>query len=137
MGTVRAEGVTNAALRRFALSLRESLKAERVLLFGSRARGNARSDSDYDFIIVAPHFEGMGRRERPLGLHRLFYEAMGGRAPIDLFCMTPAEFDAARNRITLVAAVLPEAIDLLPSSPCVSEATDGGSRRPRLPEDDV
>lgn len=115
MDSVRAEGVTNADLRRFAERLRERLNAERVLLFGSRARGNARPDSDYDFLIVAPHFEGMSRRERPLGLHRLFYEAVGGRAPIDLFCLTPAEFEEARNRITLVAAVLPEALDLLPS----------------------
>lgn len=107
--------MTSAGLRRFAVGLRERLKAERVLLFGSQARGGARPDSDYDFIIVASHFEGMNRRERPVGLHQLFYEAVGGRAPIDLFCLTPAEFDEARNRITLVAAVLPEALDLLPS----------------------
>ena len=32
---------------------------------------------------------------------------------MDLICLTPEEFEQARNRITLVAAVLPEAIELL------------------------
>lgn len=34
---------------------------------------------------------------------------------MDLICLTPEEFEQARHRITLVAAVLPEAIDLLPA----------------------
>ena len=42
----------------------------------------------------------------------LFYE-VGGHAPMDLICLTPEEFDEASRHITLVAAVLPEAVDLL------------------------
>ena len=41
---------------------------------------------------------------------------------MDLICLTPEEFEEARQKITLVAAVLPETIDLLPTqgrrSPC-------------------
>jgi len=33
---------------------------------------------------------------------------------MDLLCLTPKEFAAAGQRISLIAAVLPEAIDLLP-----------------------
>jgi hypothetical protein len=33
---------------------------------------------------------------------------------MDLICLTPEEFENALHHITLVAAVLPEAIDLLP-----------------------
>jgi hypothetical protein len=36
---------------------------------------------------------------------------------MDLFCVTPQEFEEARNRITLIAAVLPEAIELLAPEP--------------------
>jgi hypothetical protein len=32
---------------------------------------------------------------------------------MDLICLTPEEFEEASRRITLVSAVLPEAIDLL------------------------
>jgi predicted nucleotidyltransferase len=99
-------------LTRFAERLRDQIGAERVLLFGSHARGHAQSDSDYDVIVVSPRFDGLRRRERGICLRDLFYE-VGGHAPMDLICLTPEEFDEASRRITLVAAVLPEAIDLL------------------------
>ncbi|MGH2460086.1 MAG: hypothetical protein ACRDIY_14620, partial [Chloroflexota bacterium] len=66
----------------------------------------------YDLIIVAPSFAGVHRLDRGPGLRDLFYE-VGGHAPMDLICLTPEEFEQARHRITLVAEVLPEAIDLL------------------------
>lgn len=99
-------------LIRFAERLRDELGAERVLLFGSHARGTAYYDSDYDLIIVASHFRSIPALKRQVGLREMFYEA-GGHAPMDLICLTPEEFDSARSRVTLVAAVLPEAIDLL------------------------
>ncbi len=34
---------------------------------------------------------------------------------MDLFCLTPDEFAVAQQRITLIASVLPESIDLLAS----------------------
>jgi uncharacterized protein len=108
----RIEPLNYKALREFASTLRKTVSAEHVLLFGSRAKGTWDGESDYDFIIVSPRFEGQSRRERPVELYRHWYEA-GGDAPIDLFCVTPEEFEEARNRITLIAAVLPEAIDLL------------------------
>ena len=99
-------------MERFAATLQEVAGAERVLLFGSRARGRARPDSDYDFIVVSPLFAEQSRRERPVGLYRYWYEA-GGDAPLDLVCLTPEEFDDAAQRISLVSAVLPEALVLL------------------------
>lgn len=104
---------TSLVLRRFAERLREELGAERVLLFGSHARGTVGPDSDYDFIIVARSFEAEPELRRAVGLHDLFY-ASGGWAPLDFICLTPDEFERAKHRITLVSAVLPEAIDLLP-----------------------
>ena len=100
------------AVDRFAATLQQVAGAERVLLFGSRARGGARPDSDYDFIVVSPLFSAQSRRERPVGLYRFWYEAEGD-APLDLVCLTPEEFDDAAQRISLVSAVLPEALVLL------------------------
>ena len=42
----------------------------------------------------------------------MFYE-VGGHAPMDIFCLTPEEFESAQDRVSLIAAVLPDAIDLL------------------------
>ena len=51
--------------------------------------------------------------KREIGLRDIFY-AVGGNAPLDLICLTPQELEQARQRITLISAVLPEAVDLLP-----------------------
>jgi uncharacterized protein len=112
MGQRSVVEATGPALSRFAERLREELGAERVLLFGSHARGNAARDSDYDFIVVADHYRSIRPLDRERGLHDLFYEVVGV-APLDFICLTPEEFEKARRSITLVAAVLPESIDLL------------------------
>jgi predicted nucleotidyltransferase len=109
----RSVGVTlDPALTRFAEVLAQRLGASHVLLFGSRATGNQRPDSDYDIIVVAERFRGIHRMERPRGLRSMFYE-VGGHAPMDIFCLTPEEFESAKDRVSLIAAVLPDAIDLL------------------------
>ena len=43
---------------------------QRIILFGSRARGDATKDSDYDLLIVSPSNEPRSRRATPV------YEAL-------------------------------------------------------------
>ena len=100
------------ALKRFAERLRTVKGATKVLLLGSQVTGQARPDSDYDLIVVSPQFEDVPRPLRSLDLRDMWY-ASGGRAPMDLFCLTPDEFEIARQQITLVAAVLPHSVSLL------------------------
>lgn len=103
-------------VRQFAERLRAEIGAEHVYLFGSQATGRARPDSDFDLIVVAESFQSVPYLRRSVGLRDLYYE-VGGNAPLDLICVTPSEFEAARQRITLIAEVLPEAIDLLAEEP--------------------
>jgi uncharacterized protein len=112
LGRQRARASLDPAITRFAERLRDELGAQRVLLFGSHATGRAGPDSDYDLIIVADRFDSVPPLKRGIGLRDIFYE-VGGNAPMDLICLTPEEFEQARQRITLISAVLPEAIDLL------------------------
>lgn len=102
------------ALRRFAQRLKDEIGASRVLLFGSRARDTAMPGSDYDLIIVAERFTNTDPAIRGRGL-RAIWDDEGGEGPMDLICLSPHEFDQAQHRISLVAAVVPEAIDLLAS----------------------
>lgn len=118
-------------VRHFAHLLRREIGAERVLLFGSRARGEAHADSDYDLIVVAPTFAGAESANRGIGLWALWYGA-GGNAPLDLLCVTPEEYAVASTHISLIAAVLPEAIDLLAGNERDDERPiDDGSARMR------
>jgi hypothetical protein len=43
---------------------RAGIRAERILLFGSHARGEARDGSDIDLIVVSPDWARFNRRER-------------------------------------------------------------------------
>ena len=119
------EPTINPALTPFAEQLRAKIGAQRVLLFGSRARGEAPHDSDYDLLVVSERFAGVEPLRRAIGLRQLWYEA-GGHSPMDLICLPPEEFALARQRITLVAAVLPEAIELLPASLPVAPSYQAG-----------
>lgn len=106
------ESRVDQSLIRFARRLSEDIGATKVLLFGSHARGEARQDSDYDVIIVSDYFRAIETPRRAMGLRRVWRD-VGGHGPMDLFCLTSAEFGVARQRITLIDSVLPEAIDLL------------------------
>src|SRR5262249_16939498 len=112
MGKTRTAINIETELLNFAQRLQALIGAERVLLFGSRVRGEEHEDSDYDVMIVSSSFEQIELMRRSIGLRKHWY-ASGGEGSMDLICLTPAEFEDARQRPTLVAAVLPEAIDLL------------------------
>ena len=49
----------------------DAVHPDRVVLFGSRARGHARPDSDYDVLVIAPsrerHLDRIGRLYRAVG----------------------------------------------------------------------
>ena len=61
---------------------------EKIILFGSRARGEERSDSDYDFIIVKDTNERWIRRS--LSIPDVPFRA-------DFFVYTPEEFEQMKD----------------------------------------
>lgn len=63
--------------------------AQRVIIFGSRARGDHRPDSDFDLIVVLPDDESIRYGKR---LARL-YEALVPTIAIDILVYTPDEFE--------------------------------------------
>jgi uncharacterized protein len=55
--------IGDAVLSRFRVALEEAYsgRIERVVLFGSRARGDARPDSDYDVAVFLRGLTGFGK----------------------------------------------------------------------------
>ncbi|MCL5961756.1 MAG: nucleotidyltransferase domain-containing protein [Chloroflexi bacterium] len=75
----------------FARLMRQGYGA-RVYLFGSRARGTAGPESDYDLVAVSRAFEEQSVFERALDRHVLWRQSGGWGIGLDLHCYTPAEF---------------------------------------------
>ena len=75
-----------------------ALDPDRIILFGSRARGDARADSDVDLLIIKDSEEPTYRRAIPA------YRALIGLAvPTDIIWRTSAEVEewsGARNYVT-------------------------------------
>jgi predicted nucleotidyltransferase len=92
------------ALRKKIAPLFDGLEEGRiaVYLFGSRATGYARQDSDYDFALVAP---GLIGRERLESLRERLEDALEG----DVDCV-----DLRSIPLTLAAQVLESGLILIP-----------------------
>lgn len=72
----------------------ERFQPEKVILFGSRARGDADPDSDVDLLVVMP-FDGR-RLDRIVEI-RLALAHMG--IAKDVFLVTPEEFEADKDLV--------------------------------------
>lgn len=70
------------------------LSAEEVWLFGSRARGDFRTDSDWDFLAVVPDSTPDEELDPVSVWHRL-HELRSAR--VDVFAVRRSDFEAARN----------------------------------------
>ena len=67
----------------------EALHPERVYLFGSRAREDARGDSDIDILVVIPHSDLPGFKRDRQALRAL----RGIGVSVDVIVLTTAEFE--------------------------------------------
>jgi predicted nucleotidyltransferase len=83
----------------------ESYEPERVYLFGSVARGDADSDSDYDLLVVVPDNAPPERRRS-----RLAYEVLRGTGTAaDVLVCTHSYFEQRRSlKASLPGTVLRE-----------------------------
>jgi len=88
--------------------LRERFAPLRVILFGSRARGEALSTSDLDLILVSPRFASVPFLERPVKI----LESLGYPGGLELLCYTPEEFEAKREEMGIVRVAVMEGIEL-------------------------
>lgn len=81
-----------ALLTEMVRRLVAELQPERIYLFGSRARGDARPDSDYDLLIVVPASDLLPHRRDLVAFRAL----CGVGAAKDVIVLTHDEFEARR-----------------------------------------
>jgi predicted nucleotidyltransferase len=101
-------GVDRAYLERFLQLVGIRFPLERVILFGSRARGDELVESDYDLILVSPAFRDLSWDERIRAVLDLWH------LDVDLqpLCYTPEEFGRKAEEISMVAEAVREGVAL-------------------------
>jgi len=100
---------TLVTANRFAKALKRRLNVERLILFGSRARGDNFVTSDFDFVIVSEDFSGVPfvKRAAPL------YDLWRSSRDMEVLCYTPDEWLGLKDKRGALLNAQKEGIRLL------------------------
>ncbi len=95
-------------LKNFMEKVRKIINVERFILFGSRATGKAKENSDIDLIIVSRDFEDIKFYKRSPKLYLLW------DAPydIDIICLTPEELNKKKKEIGIMRDAMKQGVEL-------------------------
>lgn len=74
----------------------DSDRVQRIILFGSRARGDARPDSDFDLLVVLRHLSPSESRSYQEGLYRAL---RGSGVTAEPWVMSEEEFQETKTVI--------------------------------------
>jgi len=99
---------TTKVAGKFASRIRKAYSPERIILFGSRARGDNFNTSDFDFIIVSDKFRDTPFPERPSEMYDFGDEAVD----LEAICYTPQEFARKLRQHGIVRTAAREGIEL-------------------------
>ena len=88
----------NSAIEEMVHRIAERFSPERIILFGSHARGDAREDSDIDLLVLFPEVDDPHVRAAEV------YAALIGCStlPKDIVVSTTARFERYRNVVNTV-----------------------------------
>jgi len=95
-------------LKEYKKRVKEKINLNKIILFGSRARGEERKNSDVDLIIVSKDFNGEKSFKRPAK----FYLEWDYDYETDIICLTPEEFKKKRMQIGIIQNALKEGIEI-------------------------
>ena len=86
MRTQWSASLSDDLVREVVQRVVQAARPDKIILFGSRARGSARPDSDFDLVVIKHSDEPGYRRDASL------YLALAGlNAPVDVMVYTPEE----------------------------------------------
>ena len=95
-------------LKEFKKKLSKQISIQKMILFGSRAKGKPHRWSDFDLIIVSKDFKKINSLERGINL----YDYWDLDYPVDFLCYTPEEFNKLKKQITIVREAIKTGIEI-------------------------
>jgi predicted nucleotidyltransferase len=93
-------------LKEFKENVEKDMRIEKMILFGSYAKGKIHRWSDIDLIIVSPKFKKLNFFKRGAKM----YDYWTLDYPVDFICFTPEEFNKRKKQITIVREALKNGI---------------------------
>lgn len=100
MNLVALEGVLAEIIRRVV----QVAQPDRIILFGSAARGEAGPDSDIDLLVVKANVESRRRLA-----HEIYVSLFGIAAPVDVIVVTPGDIEIYKDKLgTIIGPALRE-----------------------------
>jgi len=111
MASMRLGEPIASELRRVVSAIVTSVQPDGVILFGSRARGDFRADSDFDLAILAP--DGVARRRVAMRAYESLAAVADRSVAVDIVVLTPSIISAERDLTgSIVRAVSREGVFL-------------------------
>ena len=95
-------------LKKFKVNLAKEVPVQKMILFGSQAKGKAHQWSDVDLLIVSSKF----KKIKPYKRARGFYDHWAIDKPVDFLCYTPKEFNKLKKSITLVQDIVKKGVEI-------------------------
>ncbi len=95
---LKSDAVLNSFIETVVPVIKQDLSPSKVLIFGSRVRGEASEDSDIDVIIVSDFFKGIKFIKRMAVVMKKFRFTRH----VDFICYTPEEFEKIQDSSIIV-----------------------------------
>lgn len=95
-------------LQTFKKKANQKAKIDKMIFFGSRAKGKAKKKSDIDLLLISKDFKGKKyfKRSPP------FYLMWDYKYDVDILCLTPNEFAKKKKEIGIVQQASKEGIEI-------------------------
>ncbi len=93
-------------LKIYIKKLNKKFKLEKVILFGSRARGDYLINSDVDLILVSKDFENLPFRKRMSEVIEYWDENID----LEVLCYTPKEFKKKVRELGIIHYAIKEGV---------------------------
>ena len=95
-------------LKKFKKEVNKDIPIEKMFLFGSRASGQAKRESDIDLIIVSPQFKKLNFFQRGAKM----YDYWKLNRPVDFLCYSGDEFEKLKGKQTIVRDAIETRIEI-------------------------
>jgi predicted nucleotidyltransferase len=106
MGKKKIEKIKKE-IEKFKKNVGKRFGIEKIIIFGSAARGKMNKHSDVDMIIVSRKY---GRKDVFRIVPKLYGEWKGG--PADIILFNKKEFEKLKKEISIVSEALREGIEI-------------------------